>query len=52
MIDSSHEPFEENVATTKRVVERAHAKGLSVEAEWGGWAGWKKMCKSTRVTPS
>jgi hypothetical protein len=32
MIDASHEPFEENVAITKRVVEHAHAKGLSVEA--------------------
>ena len=52
MIDSSHEPFEENVATTKRMVERAHAKGLSVEAELGRSGGGKKMCKSTRVTPS
>lgn len=33
MIDASHEPFDENVAITRRVVERAHAKGLSVEAE-------------------
>jgi len=39
MIDSSHEPFEENVATTKRVVERAHSKGLSVEAELGRLGG-------------
>ena len=35
MIDASHEPFEENVAVTKRVVERAHAEGISVEAELG-----------------
>jgi fructose-bisphosphate aldolase class II len=35
MIDASHEPFEENVAITQRVVERAHAKGLSMEAELG-----------------
>jgi fructose-bisphosphate aldolase, class II len=35
MIDASHEPFEENVAITRRVVERAHAKGISVEAELG-----------------
>ena len=27
MIDASHFPFEENVAITKRVVEKAHAKG-------------------------
>ena len=39
MIDASHEPFEENVATTKRVVVRAHAKGLSVEAELGRLGG-------------
>src|ERR1700751_5680750 len=39
MIDASHEPFEENVAVTKRVVERAHARGLSVEAELGRLGG-------------
>jgi fructose-bisphosphate aldolase class II len=39
MIDASHEPFEENVAITRRVVERAHAAGLSVEAELGMLGG-------------
>jgi fructose-bisphosphate aldolase class II len=39
MIDASHEPFEENVAVTRRVVKRAHAKGLSVEAELGRLGG-------------
>jgi len=39
MIDASHFPFEENVAITKRVVERAHAKGVSVEAELGQLGG-------------
>jgi len=39
MIDASHDPFEENVAITKRVVERAHAKGISVEAELGMLGG-------------
>jgi fructose-bisphosphate aldolase class II len=39
MIDASHEPFDENVAITRRVVERAHAKGLSVEAELGMLGG-------------
>jgi fructose-bisphosphate aldolase class II len=39
MIDASHEPFEENVAITRRVVERAHAKGVSVEAELGMLGG-------------
>jgi fructose-bisphosphate aldolase class II len=39
MIDASHFPFEENVAITKRVVQRAHAKGVSVEAELGQLGG-------------
>ena len=39
MIDASHAPFEENVAITRRVVERAHQKGLSVEAELGKLGG-------------
>ena len=39
MIDASHLPFEENVAVTKRVVERAHEKGISVEAELGQLGG-------------
>jgi fructose-bisphosphate aldolase class II len=39
MIDASHMPFEENVATTKRVVDRAHAVGISVEAELGQLGG-------------
>lgn len=39
MIDASHHPFEENVATTKQVVEYAHSKGVSVEAELGTVGG-------------
>ena len=39
MIDASHEPFAENVAITRRVVEHAHAKGVSVEAEIGQLGG-------------
>jgi fructose-bisphosphate aldolase class II len=39
MIDASHEPFNVNVEITKRVVERAHAKGVSVEAELGMLGG-------------
>jgi len=39
MIDASRFPFEENIAITKRVVERAHAKGVSVEAELGQLGG-------------
>ncbi|NOX62763.1 MAG: class II fructose-bisphosphate aldolase [Chloroflexi bacterium] len=39
MIDASHYPFEENIAITRRVVERAHAAGVSVEAELGMLGG-------------
>lgn len=39
MIDASHEDFETNIAITRRVVERAHAKGLVVEAELGMLGG-------------
>ena len=35
MIDASQEPFEDNVATTSKVVELAHLHGVSVEAELG-----------------
>jgi fructose-bisphosphate aldolase, class II len=35
MIDASHHPFEENITLTKQVVEYAHPKGISVEAELG-----------------
>jgi fructose-bisphosphate aldolase class II len=39
MIDGSHLKFEENIALTKRVVDLAHSKGVSVEAELGRLAG-------------
>ena len=39
MIDASHFPLEENIAITRRVVDRAHAKGISVEAELGMLGG-------------
>lgn len=39
MIDGSHHPIEENIAMTKKVVEYAHAKGVSVEAEVGTVGG-------------
>ena len=46
MIDASALPYEENLALTKRVVEMAHAMGVSVEAELGrlvtGEAGSKE----------
>ncbi len=39
MIDASSKPWEENIATTKKVVEYAHAHGVVVEAELGKLAG-------------
>jgi fructose-bisphosphate aldolase, class II len=39
MIDASAEDFDENIAITKRVVDRAHAKGIAVEAELGKLGG-------------
>jgi len=45
MIDASHEPFAENVAITKRVVGRAHSKGISVEAELGMLGGVEEDIK-------
>jgi fructose-bisphosphate aldolase class II len=41
MIDGSMLPFEENVAITRRVVEHAHAHGVSVEGELGTIGGSK-----------
>ncbi|MBU5268097.1 class II fructose-1,6-bisphosphate aldolase [Virgibacillus proomii] len=39
MIDGSHYPFEENIALTKKVVEKAHSYGATVEAELGKLVG-------------
>ncbi|APC49770.1 class II fructose-bisphosphate aldolase [Virgibacillus halodenitrificans] len=39
MIDASHDPLEENIATTSKVVELAHIHGVSVEAELGTVGG-------------
>ena len=39
MIDGSHLDYEENVAITKQVVEYAHPKNVTVEAELGVLAG-------------
>src|SRR5437870_1891583 len=45
MIDASQEPFEKNVAITKRVTDKAHAKGISVEAELGMLGGVEEDIK-------
>ena len=39
MIDASHDTFEMNISRTKSVVEKAHAKGVVVEAELGVLSG-------------
>ena len=39
MIDGSHLPYEENIALTKKVVEYAHSKDVTVEGELGVLAG-------------
>lgn len=39
MIDGSHHPIAENIAMTKEVVEYAHARNVSVEAEVGTVGG-------------
>ena len=39
MIDGSHHSFEDNIALTKKVVEYAHERGVSVEGELGQLAG-------------
>jgi len=51
MIDASHEPFEKNVEITRRVVERAHEKGIVVEAELGQLGGVEEdVVGSVRLT--
>jgi fructose-bisphosphate aldolase class II len=39
MIDGSHSPIEANIEMTKKVVDYAHSKGVSVEAEVGTVGG-------------
>lgn len=39
MIDGSHHSYEDNITLTKKVVEYAHAHGVSVEGELGVLAG-------------
>ncbi len=45
MIDASHEPLEENIRITRQVVEAAHARGISVEAELGRLGGVEEHIK-------
>jgi len=51
MIDASHEPLAKNIEITKRVVDRAHAKGVVVEAELGQLGGVEEdVVGSVRLT--
>ncbi|MFM7321268.1 MAG: class II fructose-bisphosphate aldolase, partial [Armatimonadota bacterium] len=45
MIDASHESFDKNAEITRRVVDLAHSKGLSVEAELGMLGGVEEDIK-------
>jgi len=57
MIDGSRFPLEENIKLTKQVVEYAHQRGISVEAELGKLAGVEddvkvKAADSTYTDPA
>ena len=54
MFDGSLLPFEENVKLTRKVVEKAHRSGVSVEGELGSIAGAedeKEIKASTMTSP-
>ncbi len=46
MIDGSHLEYEENIAITRKVVEYAHERDVTVEAELGVLAGIEEHVKS------
>lgn len=48
MIDASSKPLEENIRITKQVVEYAHARGVSVEAELGIVGGQEDDVKADK----
>ena len=50
MIDASSKPFEENIEITKKVVEYAHAHGVTVEGELGVLAGVEDDVKAEHHT--
>ncbi|MCC8164692.1 MAG: class II fructose-bisphosphate aldolase [Planctomycetes bacterium] len=49
MFDGSHLPFRDNIAKTREVVDYAHARGVTVEAELGFVAGSNLEGASTGV---
>ena len=50
MFDGSHYPIEENIAKTRELVELAHDKGLSIEAEVGSAASRVTLVSSPRLS--
>ena len=50
MIDGSHHPYEDNVALTRKVVEYAHARDVTVEGELGVLAGIEDDVSAERST--
>lgn len=54
MIDGSHLPLEENIALTKKAVDYAHPRGVSVEAELGRVGGQEDnvVAESMYAVPS
>ncbi|TDA30412.1 MAG: class II fructose-1,6-bisphosphate aldolase [Hadesarchaea archaeon] len=48
MIDGSHLPFRENVDLTRKAVELAHPRGVSVEGELGRLAGMEEKSVEER----
>ena len=49
MIDASHESFENNVRLTKKVVQLAHHKHISVEAELGTIGGKEDSVQAKKI---
>lgn len=49
MIDASKHPLEENIKITKKVVEYAHERGVTVEAEIGHIGGTEDNITSSRT---
>lgn len=49
MIDASHHPLEENIKIVKEVVDYAHSRGVSVEAELGHVGGQEDNAVSQGV---
>ncbi|MFH1275996.1 MAG: class II fructose-1,6-bisphosphate aldolase [Candidatus Woesearchaeota archaeon] len=49
MFDGSHLPFKENIRITKKIVQLAHQKGISVEAELGTIGGVEDTIKAKMI---